>query len=100
MTKNFSPIDNIEELDYKIYFLRGRRVMLDRDLALLYGVSTKRLNEQVKRNILRFPGDFMFQLTKEEDSYISSRSQFATLNNEIGLDKANWKSQFVTSKQF
>ncbi len=99
MTKNFTPIDNIEDLDYKIYFLRGRRVMLDRDLALLYGVHTKRLNEQVRRNISRFPEDFMFQLTKDEEEYISSRSQFATLNDENGLDEANLKSQFATSKQ-
>lgn len=99
MTKNFTPIDNIEDLDYKIYFLRGRRVMLDRDLALLYGVHTKRLNEQVRRNISRFPEDFMFQLTKDEEEYISSRSQFATLKDENGLDKGNLKSQFATSKQ-
>ena len=52
--------------------------MLDRDLAELYGVETKRLNEQVKRNIECFPEDFMFQLTKEE----CSKSQFATLNDE------------------
>ncbi len=50
----------------KILIVRGKRVMLDSDLALLYGVQTKRLNEQVKRNKKRFPEDFMFQLTKEE----------------------------------
>ena len=54
--------------------------MLDADLAMLYGVETKRLNEQVKRNIKRFPSDFMFQLTQEET--IASRSQFATLNED------------------
>ncbi len=97
MTKNFTPLNNKEELDYKIYFLRGRRVMLDRDLALLYGVPTKRLNEQLRRNILRFPEDFMFQLTKEEEEYISSRSQNATLNDENGLDKPNLRSQIATS---
>ena len=97
MTKNFTPIDNIEELDYKIYFLRGRRVMLDRDLALLYGVSTKVLNQSVKRNISRFPEDFMFQLTKVEERYITSRYQFGTLNDENGLDKASLKFQFGTS---
>ena len=56
--------------------------MLDRDLAMLYGVETKRLNEQVRRNMERFPEDFMFQLTKEEA--ISSRSQIATLNEQRG----------------
>jgi hypothetical protein len=50
----------------KILLIRGRKVMIDRDLAELYGVSTKRLNEQVKRNINRFPDDFMYQLTIEE----------------------------------
>ncbi|CDB06036.1 toxin-antitoxin system toxin component Fic domain protein [Prevotella sp. CAG:520] len=52
-------VDNIESL---IKVIRGQQVMLDRDLAALYGVETKRLNEQVKRNIKRFPEDFMFQL--------------------------------------
>ena len=56
-------VDNIESL---IKIIRGQQVMLDRDLAALYGVETKRLNEQVKRNIKRFPEDFMFQLTKDE----------------------------------
>ena len=60
----------------KIYFIREQKVMLDEDLAVLYGVSTKRLNEQVSRNIGRFPKDFMFRLTEEE--YESLRSQFAT----------------------
>ena len=63
-----------------IRVIRGQQVMLDRDLAELYGVETKYLNRQVKRNIERFPEDFMFQLTKEE----CSRSQFATLNEGRG----------------
>ena len=50
----------------KILHIRGKKVMIDRDLAELYGVSTKRLNEQIKRNIKRFPEDFMFRLTEEE----------------------------------
>ena len=70
-------VDNIEPL---IKIIRGQQVMLDRDLATLYGVETKRLNEQVKRNIKRFPEDFMFQLTKEE----CLRSQIATLNEGRG----------------
>ena len=68
---------NIEPL---IKIIRGQQVMLDRDLATLYGVETKRLNEQVKRNIKRFPEDFMFQLTKDE----CLRSQIATLNEGRG----------------
>jgi len=60
----------------RIFTIRGVQVMLDRDLAILYGVDVKRINEQVKRNAERFPGDFMFRLTKEE----CLRSQIATLN--------------------
>ena len=60
----------------KIYLIREKKVMLDSDLAELYGVETRRLNEQVKRNVGRFPEDFMFQLTQEEWSNL--KSQFAT----------------------
>jgi hypothetical protein len=56
----------IERIDGAILAIRGRKVMLDADLAALYGVSTKRMNEQVRRNAARFPADFMFQLTLEE----------------------------------
>jgi len=61
----------------KIYFIRGQKVMLDRDLAELYGVETKQLKRQVNRNIDRFPEDFMLELTPSE--YESLRSQFGTL---------------------
>jgi hypothetical protein len=70
----------------KIYEIRGQRVMLDFDLAELYGTETKRLKEAVRRNIERFEGnDFMFQLTKEEIE-ILSRTQFATLNKTRGYN--------------
>jgi hypothetical protein len=62
----------------KIYFIRGQKVMIDRDLAKFYGVETKVLKQAVKRNIERFPEDFMFEMTKEE--------------------LEGWRSQFVTSK--
>lgn len=75
---------SIETVSNKIFFIRGQKVMIDRDLAQLYGVTTKRLNEQVRRNMKRFPVDFMFQLTWEEAE--SSRSQIATLNRR-GWDK-------------
>ena len=65
-------------IHHKIYTLRGKQIMLDEDLAELYQVETRRLNEQVKRNSERFPNDFMFQLTEKE--YESLRSQFATLD--------------------
>ena len=63
-----------------IYEIRGNKVMLDRDLALLYGVEIKRLNESVKRNIKRFPSEFMFQLKDDEWKYL--RSQIATFNKD------------------
>ena len=69
----------VEVIATRIVELRGRKVMLDRDLAKLYGVNTKRLNEQVRRNKKRFPGDFMFQLSWEEVEF--SRSQIATLKH-------------------
>ena len=71
----------VELIASKIYLIRGIKVMLDRDLAELYGVETKRLKEQVRRNIERFPNDFMFELTKEE--LRNWRSQFATSNQDI-----------------
>jgi hypothetical protein len=66
----------VETIEQKIYLVRGHKVMLDRDLAEMYEVPTRRLNEQVKRNISRFPSDFMFQLSSEEADNL--RSQFAT----------------------
>lgn len=64
--KNDNNILPDERITSKIYFIRGEKVMLDRDLAELYGVNTGNLNKAVKRNIRRFPEDFMFQLTKKE----------------------------------
>ncbi len=66
----------------KICFVREKRIILDHDLALLYGVSVKRLNEQVKRNKNRFPEDFLFHLTQEE--FENLRSQFATSSSSHG----------------
>ena len=80
----------VDALSDRIHLVRGQRVMLDSDLADLYGVTTKRFNEQVKRNLERFPTDFMFQLTEEEGE--SFRSQIATSNAADSL-----RSQFVTS---
>jgi len=73
-----------EKIMSKIYFIRGEKVMLDRDLSELYGVETKYLKRQVRRNILRFPDDFMFQLTTEE--FKDWRSQFVTSSSDkMGL---------------
>ena len=78
-SKSVVPISSIES---RIYSVRGQRVMLDSDLAELYGVSTKRLNEQVKRNSDRFPSDFMFRLNAEELAIL--RSQNATSSYRHG----------------
>jgi hypothetical protein len=72
-----SDVVSVEAITGKIYMIRGTKIMLDRDLAELYGVKTKVLKQTVRRNIKRFPPDFMFEFTKEE--------------------LKNWKSQFVTS---
>ena len=78
MEKNKSISIPDEVIMSKIYFIRGQKVMIDRDLAEFYGVDTKVLKQAVKRNIERFPDDFMFEMSKEEFE--------------------NWRSQFVTSK--
>lgn len=75
-------MNDIDIIENKIYEIRGQKVMLDFDLAEMYGVETKRLKEQVRRNIERFPAEFMFELTKEEALF--SRSQFATLKTGQG----------------
>src|SRR6266851_9875336 len=80
--KNKTALVAIEAIASRIVVLRGQRVMLDADLAALYGVTTKRLNEQVRRNLGRFPSDFMFQLTNQEVAIL--RSQFATLKTGHG----------------
>jgi hypothetical protein len=72
----------IEVIERKIYLIRREKVMLDSDLAKLYGVTTKRLNEQVRRNLKRFPLDFMFQLNEEETEIL--RSQIATSRFQHG----------------
>jgi phage regulator Rha-like protein len=77
----------IKAIQNRIYEIRGERVMIDRDLAALYETETKALNLAVKRNIQRFPSDFMFQLTKEE--YDSLRFQFQTLDPADSLRLQN-----------
>ena len=79
-TKEQSTDNQFLQIEPLIRTIRGQQVLLDSDLAILYGVETKRLNQQVKRNIERFSEDFMFQLTQEE--VICSRSQIATSSQE------------------
>jgi len=109
-------MNELKPIEPLILTLRGQRVILDADLAEIYGVPTKRLNEQVKRNADRFPEDFMFQLTTQEWGNLKSqiatsslevvgnerdeslRSQFATLNQpvDVEVDRSN-RSQIATS---
>jgi hypothetical protein len=83
----------------KIYFIRGQKVMLDRDLAEMYNVETKVLNQAVRRNIYRFPEDFMFQLKRAE--FENLKSQFVT--SSLSTGKAGWggvrKMPFVFTEQ-
>jgi len=78
---------NLMQIKDLIYVIRGQKVMLDQDLAQLYGIAVKRLNEAVKRNLKRFPEDFMFQLTNEE--WLNLRSQIATSSLSYGGRRYN-----------
>lgn len=82
-----------EAISNKIYFIRNQKVMLDSDLALLYGIETRVLKQAVKRNISRFPEDFMFELSKIE--YDSLRSQIVTLKNGRGQHQKYLPSVFT-----
>jgi len=79
------PVEQLPVTPPKIHEIRGQRVLLDSDLAALYGVSTKRLNEQVRRNADRFPADFLLELSNQEVAAL--RSQFATLNTGRGTHR-------------
>ena len=83
--------NELAQIQNMIYEIRGQKVMLDRDLAVLYGVEVKRLNQAVKRNIERFPEDFMFQLTDDEWDHL--RSQFVISK----VEGDSLRSQFVTA---
>ena len=94
-------MSEIQTIQSKIYEIRGQRVMIDKDLAAMYGVETKALNQAVKRNSKRFEGDdFMFRLTKDEAELARSRSQIVTLespaNKGLLEDSTSSRSQIVT----
>ncbi len=78
---NKTEITTINTIENKIFTIRGQKVMIDRDLAMLYGVELKKLNQSVKRNIKRFPKNFMFQLSQPEWDIL--RSQIVTANSNI-----------------
>lgn len=94
MSKEVVPADRIAA---SIQIIRGQKVLLDFDLAALYGVATKVLNQAVKRNLARFPRDFMFPLNAEEAGRL--RSQIVTLNVKPSLGKRPLRSQIVTLKR-
>lgn len=95
MENNIQKEDLLALVKSKIYTIRGQKVMLDFDLAAMYGVKTGRLNEQVKRNIERFPEDFMFQLTKGEYEILKSQIVISKMpENQVD---GNMKSQNATS---
>jgi hypothetical protein len=75
----------VMQIEQAIFLIRGQRVMLDRDLAAMYGVSTGNLNKAVRRNLSRYPADFMFQLTAEEAD--ASRFQFGILKRGLNINK-------------
>ena len=96
-TTELMTVDNICN---RVYIIRGQQVMLDYDLAEIYGYEVKRLNEQVKRNIARFPEDFMFQLTKDEIDFV--KSQIATSRNYNmyeGQDGGRRKAPYAFTEQ-
>jgi len=90
MPKQKDKLETIElteqNIESMVYFIRGQKVMLDFDLARIYGYSTKAFNQQTKRNLNKFPEDFMFQLTAEEVNAIS-RNKKSTLDNDIDMLK-------------
>jgi hypothetical protein len=96
MTEVLTPQEIIEN---KIYIIRGQKVMLDKDLAWLYEVETRVLNQAIKRNPERFPEDFMFQLTKEEYENLMFQIGTSSLKSQIATSKKdpNLISQFVIS---
>ena len=94
-------MDSLTTIQSKIHEIRGQRVMLDYDLAALYGVETRVLNQAVKRNIERFPEDFMFQLTKGEYEIFTSSlisSQSVITETPVSEHEDNLRSQFVISR--
>ena len=95
-----SEIVNADNICNRVYVIRGQQVMLDYDLAEIYGYEVKRLNEQVKRNILRFPEDFMFQLTKEEIDLVKSQIATSPNNNFFeGQDGGRRKAPYAFTEQ-
>jgi len=84
---NKSLIASVAQIESQIFLIRGQKVMLDEDLAALYEVATKELNRAVKRNIERFPDDFMFQLTADEFANLRFQFDTSSLKSQIGTSR-------------
>ena len=89
------PLEDIENL---IHVIRGKQVMLDRDLARLYGVETRVLNQAVQRNIERFPGDFMFQLSKEDVEFLKSQNVILETGTNMSSQSVTTSDEFLRSQ--
>ncbi len=94
MDAEIQVISSVEDIKNKVHMIRGQQVMLDYDLAKIYGYEVKRLNEQVKRNISRFPEDFMFQLTREEIESVKSQNA-TSRNNNLFEGQEGWPKKIA-----
>lgn len=94
-SKNIVPVFEEKALESMIYFIRGKKVMLDRDLAVLYGVKTIALRQQTKRNPKRFPSDFMFQLSKDEINFLVSQNVIPSIKHLGGYNPYVFTEQGV-----
>ena len=92
---SIQPLENIENL---IHVIRGKQVMLDRDLARLYGVETRVLNQAVQRNIERFPKDFMFQLSKEDVEFLKSQNVILETGTNMSSQSVTTSDEFLRSQ--
>ena len=92
---SIQPLENIENL---IHVIRGKQVMLDRDLARLYGVETRVLNQAVQRNIERFPKDFMFQLSKEDVEFLKSQNVILETGTNMSSQNVTTSDEFLRSQ--
>ena len=87
-----------ENIESMVYEIRGQKVMLDFDLARIYGYTTKRFNEQVRRNIDKFPEDFMFRLAREETEQLSRSQIVTTKNDAIIPEESLWSQKSTLNK--
>ncbi len=99
MKKSKTSLIPEETIEGKILLIRGKKVILDRDLALLYGVKTIRLREQVKRNSERFPEDFTFQLTNDEANMLVSQNAIPSMRSLSGSSQLSYTTLYEEQKR-